>query len=388
MLMNTPQGKPSERLFMSGPRDEKEWLRAVLELCPLPAVAVAAGTGQPVLSNTVAQQLHLPPGAGPAADAQGERLEAEQVMPYLLGQGAGREGVEVSWQLAEQPVYYRVFSRPLPASNGHPRLAILTFVDITAQKTAEAELREALALRDEFFSVATHELKDPLFSLQLSIQLFRHAAEKQGQVPPHVRQHLEISQRQADRLARLIDNLLDVSRIANRRLQLDLEALDLCELVADVVNRLQDKAQAAGATFEMKLGEPVIGYFDRMKLEQIVSNLVTNAIKYGGGKPVTIEVQGNEETAVLIVADQGIGIAAKDQERIFQRFERASEGHKKASLGLGLYIVRSLVEAHGGTVAVQSELGKGATFTVTVPRKRLQVLRPPPTDNPQEEGMS
>jgi signal transduction histidine kinase len=300
-------------------------------------------------------------------------LDARQMIRYLLSQARGPQGMEVSRHAPEQAVYYRVFSRCLKTGHRPTSLTVLTFVDITPQKKAEAELREALQTRDEFFSIATHELKDPLFSLQLSIQLLRHAAEKQGEIPSHVLHHLEVSQRQAERLDRLIDNLLDVSRIGNGRVRLDLEALDLCELTRNVAGRLQEGARATESRITVENGKPVIGYFDRLKLEQIVSNLLTNALKYGAGRPITVRIQSAGGSAILQVEDHGVGIAAKDQERIFQRFERASQGHKRASLGLGLYIVRSLVGARGGTVQVQSALGKGATFTVTLPRRRLQL---------------
>jgi signal transduction histidine kinase len=254
----------------------------------------------------------------------------------------------------------------------------LSFLDITGRKSTEAEYRQALEARDEFFSVATHELKDPLFSLQLSLQLLRHSAERHGEVPAHVLHHMDVSERQIARLARLIDNLLDVSRIANRRLQLDLEALDLCELVHQVAGRFQNQASSAATPLASEGCEPVIGYFDRLKLEQVVGNLLSNAIKYGGGNPVTVRVRGEDGTAVVEVEDRGAGIPSEDQARIFERFERASKGHKKASLGLGLYIVRSLVEAHGGTVGVRSEPGKGSTFIVELPRNRLQPGECPP----------
>jgi signal transduction histidine kinase len=121
--------------------------------------------------------------------------------------------------------------------------------------------------------------------------------------------------------------------------------------------------------------QPVIGRFDRLRLEQILGNLLSNAIKYGAGKPVIVWVRGDGEWAMLDVQDSGAGIAPEDQARIFERFERASAGHKRASLGLGLYIVRSLAEAHEGTVHLQSQPGQGSTFTVRIPWQQ-------PSDDP------
>lgn len=234
------------------------------------------------------------------------------------------------------------------------------------------QLRQALEARNEFFSVVTHELRDPLFSLQLSLQLLRRSAQKQGDIPSHVLDHLEVGERQAARLGRLIENLLDVSRIMNNRLQLDIEKVDVAALVRDTVQHFKAQAAAAHTPLGLDAADPAVGYFDRLKLEQIVGNLLSNAIKYGASRPVLARVHVQGDNVVVEVEDQGQGIAAADQQRVFQRFERASEGHRKESLGLGLYIVRSLVEAHHGRVSVRSEVGRGTTFSVVLPCQRLK----------------
>jgi signal transduction histidine kinase len=203
--------------------------------------------------------------------------------------------------------------------------------------------------------------------LQLSIQLLRHTAERQGPVPAHVLQHLEVSERQVTRLGHLIDNMLDIARIVNGRFELDLESLDVCELAHQVVARFQAQASSSATPLLAEPCAPVVGRFDRLRLEQVLGNLLSNAIKYGAGKPVTVRVRGEDRWAIVEVEDRGAGIAPDDQGRIFERFERASAGHKRASLGLGLYIVRSLAEAHGGTVRLRSQPGRGSTFTVMIP---------------------
>ena len=164
--------------------------------------------------------------------------------------------------------------------------------------------------------------------------------------------------------------MLDVARIVNGRVELDVETFDLCDLAHQVVARFLGQACSSGTTLTAEPCQPVVGRFDRLKLEQVLSNLLSNAIKYGAGKPVTVRVRGDGEWAVVEVQDGGAGIAPEDQERIFGRFERASNGHKRASLGLGLYIVRSLVAAHGGSVGVRSHPGRGTTFTVMIPWER------------------
>ncbi|HJT78894.1 MAG TPA: HAMP domain-containing sensor histidine kinase [Gemmataceae bacterium] len=342
----------------------------LLAVQPFPCLVAEANSGRVLFVNAAAHEALLGPGPGYATDAAGGRIDKAD-LPRQLTASAGPEGTEITWHGSERQRTYRVFCRTLPSGAGSSARAVLTFVDVTAQKAAEESLRQALEARDEFFSVATHELKDPLFSLQLAIQLLRRLAQKQAQVPADFLRHLEVSERQAQRLAGLIDNLLDVSRIMNHRVHLDVEAVDLAGLAREAVGRFQARADAAGTALTAEAGAPVICYGDRIKLEQVLGNLITNAIKYGAGKPVAVRVRGEDGVAVVEVEDRGVGIAPEDQARIFHRFERASEGHRRDSLGLGLYIVRALVEAHGGSISLRSQPGRGTTFTVKLPRTRL-----------------
>ena len=376
VIMNTPEPTPSAQGAEPSLGDERSCLELMLRLQPFPCLVVEQDTARALLSNEEARRMRLAhpraaggEEAGYAIDAEGGRLEAEQVVPYLMGRDAGGDGAELTWHVPGDSRFFRVASRALPRKGGKSPLSMITFLDLTGQKTAEGELKEAVEARDEFFSVATHELKDPLFSLQLSIQLLRHAAERQGQVPGHVLQHLEVSERQVMRLGRLIDNMLDFARITNGRFDLDLEPLDLCELIHQVAGRFQGQANSSGTALTAERCTPIVGRFDRLKLEQVLGNLLSNAIKYGAGRPVTIRARPDGEWAVVEVQDGGPGIAPEDQARIFERFQRASSGHKRASLGLGLYIVRSMVEAHGGSVQLRSEPGRGSVFTVMIPWK-------------------
>ncbi|WP_165075231.1 sensor histidine kinase [Paludisphaera rhizosphaerae] len=369
--------RPERRVAKPAPDDERGWLAMLIDVHPLPTLVVDTESGDVAADNPAARSVPLRPPADASeresffAELNGSRVDFEGLIRGAIASASGE--VEFSWSARGRDFEFRSFCRPLPPADGRAPLAILTLLDVTEQRSTEREMRRALEVRDEFFSIATHELKDPLFSLQLSSQLLERTATRQGEVPPHVLHHLEVSQRQVERLSRLVDNLLDVSRIMNRRLQLDLETLDLADLVREAVGRFQERAESASTPIAAEVAGPIIGYFDRLKLEQVFGNLLANALKYGGGRPVTVRARAHGETAVVEVEDQGVGISLADQARIFERFERASEGHRKESLGLGLYIVRSLVEAHGGTVGVRSVPGKGATFTVTLPRKRLSV---------------
>ncbi|QEH37627.1 Sensor protein SrrB [Aquisphaera giovannonii] len=361
------------------PDDERGWLGMMVDLCPFPALVVDLESGEALIDNPAARDIPLrPPAEGHDGDdyfveRDGARIDPRDLARAIASPATAPGGVEVSWHARGREFDFRVFCRRLPAADGLAPLAFLTFLDITDRRATEWELRRALEVRDEFFSIATHELKDPLFSLQLANQLLRRALVRHGEIPAQVVHHLDVSRRQTERLSGLVDNLLDVSRIMNRRIQLDIEALDLADLVQEAAGRFRERAESSSTPVVTEIAGPIIGYFDRQKIEQVLGNLLSNAFKYGGGRPVTVRVHADEETAVLEVEDQGAGIAPEDQARIFGRFERASKGYRKESLGLGLYIVRSLVEAHGGSIGVRSEPGRGATFTVTLPRKRLPV---------------
>ncbi len=227
----------------------------------------------------------------------------------------------------------------------------------------------AVAARDEFLSIASHELRTPLTALKLALENMRRVATPDAiaKLPPeYVQRVLTTAERQGQRLENLVAALLDVSRIHMGRLELEFEDVDLGAVVAECVGQLEDEAAQAGSQIAAH-GEPVRGEWDRLRIGQIVTNLLANAVKYGAGKPVEIAYGASPERAWLAVRDQGIGIAPADQRQIFERFERAVSSKNYGGLGLGLYIVRRIVEAHGGTVRVESTPGEGAAFLVDLP---------------------
>ncbi len=257
--------------------------------------------------------------------------------------------------------------------------------DITVRKLAELEREqlygEALAAvraRDDFLSVASHELRTPLSSLKLQLDLLlrppRRAATAPA-LPEPVSERLRAAAGHVDRLSRLISELLDVSRITAGKLRLDLEQVDLSALCCDVVSRFHEDAARAGCEVTLIAAEKAPGKWDRLRLEQVVTNLLSNALKFGAGKPVEVTVQNQDPRRLLVVRDRGIGVPPEDVERIFQRFERTLSARRYAGLGLGLYIVRQIVHAHGGTIRVESQPGAGSTFTVELPPEPRPVVR-------------
>jgi signal transduction histidine kinase len=227
--------------------------------------------------------------------------------------------------------------------------------------------KEAVAQRDEFLSVASHELRTPVTSLQLAVQ---SALTVGDNAPPgFLRQALESAERQTRRLGRLVDALLDVSKIQAGRLELQKEPMDLVALVREVTALLAEDARRAGCEMRLLAGkEPLVGNWDKARLEQVVINLVSNAIKYGAGAPIEIAARSDGKRARFEVRDNGIGVPIAERGRIFERFERAVSARHYGGLGLGLYIVRRIVDAHGGHVAVESSQGEGARFVVELPQ--------------------
>jgi signal transduction histidine kinase len=237
---------------------------------------------------------------------------------------------------------------------------------LAEERAARSRAQQAIRIRDEFLAVASHELKTPLTAFLLVLDGVQRKLGALPSAPPEMWKKVEILSRQARRLEKLVADLLDVARIQSGRLHVSLEEVDLAAVVRDVVERQEQEAARARCLVDVAAGVPVVGVWDRSRVDQVVSNLLSNALKYGAGKPVSISVAAEAGTARLAVADQGIGIASEDHARVFQRFERAVE-QGFGGMGLGLWIAREIVTRLGGTIRVESELGRGARFTVELP---------------------
>ncbi len=229
--------------------------------------------------------------------------------------------------------------------------------------------REAVRLRDEFLAVASHELKTPLTPLNLRLQSLQRELDRKASPvdTARLKEHVVVLQRQCKRLSTLTESLLDVSRLEAGRLVLDLEYVDLSTLTREVTSRFVGQGERTSTALEVHATEPVVGHWDRIRLEQVVSSLLSNALKYGAGHPIHLFVERLPTGARLTVRDEGIGISPEHLPRIFDRFERAVSAEHFGGLGLGLYLTRHLVEAFGGTIRASSAPGKGATFDVDLP---------------------
>ncbi|WP_438004033.1 AAA family ATPase [Sorangium sp. So ce321] len=233
-----------------------------------------------------------------------------------------------------------------------------------------AEAQEAIARRDEFLLVASHELKTPLTSLKMQAYLVERLLPRYQRAevaPERIDAAFQVLNRQIARLGHLINELLDVTRLNAGRLTLVRAPVDLAALAREVVERMSQQLADARCSVQLDLDGPVVGHWDSSRLEQVLMNLLSNAMKYGAGGPIHVVARGQPDRALLVVRDHGIGIAASDQARIFERFERAVSVRNFGGLGLGLYIVRWIVASHGGAIRVESEPGAGATFIVELP---------------------
>lgn len=234
-------------------------------------------------------------------------------------------------------------------------------VETHSRKQAEG----AVQLRDEFLSVASHELRTPLFALQLSVQGLRGGLI--AATPENLARTLDVIDRQVVKLVRLVGDMLTVGRIQVGRLDLQREPCDLAEVVREVADRCASELVRAGSRLDLRL-VPVVGRWDRNKLDQVITNLLSNAIKFGAGEPIEVRLCEHEGMAELRVTDDGIGIAPELVPRLFGKFERAVSARSYGGLGLGLFITRMLVEAHGGTIRLdRSQPGMGSRFVVELP---------------------
>jgi signal transduction histidine kinase len=234
------------------------------------------------------------------------------------------------------------------------------------------EAQKAIGTRDEFFSIASHELRTPLTALKLQVHLLAKELERPESKEPDksiVMRLASQAEGQIERFSHLVETLLDFSRIQSGRMKLELSNFDLGEMIKETIEQLSPELKAVGSSVTLNVGQPVSGNWDRLRLEQVVFNLISNAMKYARGKPIAVSVSSDGESALIQVKDQGPGIARADKERIFHKFERAPGLRSISGLGLGLYVVRQIVDMHCGSVYVESELGAGATFIVRIPLK-------------------
>lgn len=248
-----------------------------------------------------------------------------------------------------------------------------------ASEEREILLRErtqAVQARDEFLSVGAHELRTPLTSLRLQVELTSRTTEK---LPPdlpvrsELTGRLESLRRQLARLELLVSQLLDVSRLNAGRLELHPEDLDVADVAREVLERFQPELERRDVPLALTGKREVPARVDRLRLEEVLTNLVSNALRYGRDQPVEVQLDADDAEVTIAVRDRGLGIGPEDQTRLFQPFAQLDSTRHSGGMGLGLWIVRNMVEAMGGRIALTSEVSVGSTFAVTLPRRHQMV---------------
>jgi two-component system OmpR family sensor kinase len=229
-------------------------------------------------------------------------------------------------------------------------------------------LKEAVAARDTVIAVAGHELRNPMGAIVVNVTNILYRMRREDGIPEWISTRLAALEKQTTNFVRRATTLLDVSRLTTERFAVDRELVCLADIVRDIVAETAEEARRSGCEVSVEATDAAMGWWDRAALEQVALNLLSNAIKYGAGAPIDVRVTCDESHAALTVRDHGIGIAESDRERIFGRFERAVTKRERPGFGLGLWIVRQLVIAHGGEVLVESTPGVGSLFTATLPR--------------------
>ncbi|MDX2094009.1 MAG: AAA family ATPase [Kofleriaceae bacterium] len=349
------------RLLCSTHDAKKATLAHALEQLPFShdadeGLARAMRTGEAVLYSRVrSTQLEAMGGARHAELVRGLGMESAMAVPFAV------RDEQLGGILLVSSDPHRLFTAADLAEA--EELGRRCAVAIDNAYLYQEALR-AVQMREDFLSITSHELRAPLSPLRMQLDLAREILHTD---PDKALQMLERADKQVDSLVRLVDDLLDVSRITVGKLQMQLEPVDLANLVEDVLKRFAPELARAKCRVVSRLERGVVGSWDHGRIEQVVVNLLSNAMKFGAGKPIEVDVCRLDGGAGLRVRDHGVGIAHEDRERIFERFERATPVRHFGGLGLGLYIVRELVAAHRGTIELESEVGKGSCFTVKLP---------------------
>ncbi len=352
----------------------RKFVEAVVERVPVPIVLIEPITARVTFSNAAADAMW---GTGmPRASSADEYREyyrlftpegvpvpSEEMPGVRAARGETLRGLRLELETPKGRISTLIDSASVPGLPGHPGTTVVSFQDVSQLVSTERALRDAVRVRDEFLSIASHELNTPLTPLKLQI-----AALRAGGLPPaKIERKLAMADRQIDRLAVLISDLLEVSRISAGGMKMEPETVPVAPVAREIAESVE-----AGASAQVRIAvagdDHVAAHVDRLRLEQVLTNLLTNAVKYGRDNPIDVTIAPVGSMVVLRVCDRGIGIAQDQLAKVFERFERAVSVRNFGGFGLGLWIVRQIVESWGGTVTVQSTVGEGSTFEVTMPR--------------------
>lgn len=358
----TADGRRLEVVSSEGLEGPSEESRPYLDLTERSLLGTALRDLQPAFIETRAEVERV---FGEQADLSGYPVSSAIVVPLavqgkLIGGLSFRFPEERAFGQRERDFAYALGAL---ASQAYYRASLYE------------EAQKAIEIRDSFLSIAAHELKTPLTSLKLQVQLGELQVERSAATPlspEKLKRVFQVCHSQADRLNSLVDDLLDVGRIESGTIVYNFTEVDMRKLIESVLERFGEALRLKDVSLEVAGPEPVLVICDTFRIEQVLINLLSNSVKYGLGKPVKVRLERVDGKARVSVRDQGMGIAAEKLELIFNRFERAISARNISGLGLGLYISRRIIEAHRGKIWVESSLGKGSTFFVELTAKKTQ----------------
>ncbi len=355
--------------------EAEDSVRAILAAAPVKlgqtAIGVAAQTGKTIFVPDVPPERFLAT-ARPGDRAFLERWPLTSLVVVPLRAGDAVLGTVTVGRGPPLPPLSEDDRSLLEDIADRAALAVVGARRLEEARTAAALAQDALQTRDAFLALASHELKTPLSTMTLQAGLAARAVRDPAKPEnaERLRAFVDATERSVARMVRLVDDMLDVGRIRQARVAISLEPADLGELVADTCARHVALLAQAGCDLHVDAPLGMHGAFDRFRIDQVVSNLLTNAARYGAGAPVDLALRTDGDRAELRVRDRGVGVRPEDRERIFSLYERASDDRNIPGLGLGLFIVRQIVDMHGGSVRVETpQDGPGATFVVQLPLK-------------------
>ncbi len=375
-------------------QENEVWLQAILNTLPLPTMLYQMGTGLGLYANSTAVQAAVPEEedrfdivknaklmstfiGNEATQARmttpsGEPIPPDQLPGKRVARGESFSGLEVTWTNLATDRYHNliVYGCPLPASARFPAMGLVNFIDVTQVVDQREELKRAVVARDEFLSIASHELRTPTTSIVLTLQSLQAKCDSGEELDrKEVCRKVKVANRGMDRLINLINELMNVSRLTRPR-DLKLTELDFCEVVRGVLDTHEEKMNSQRIHVIKHIpNEAIRGRWDEERVEQIVFIMVDNAVKYGLNRPIEVDVVHRVGHVELRVRDHGLGIKPQDRQRIFERFERAQPAKHYGGMGLGLWLASVAAKAMEGSVWVEDPPlgGTGAVFVLHLP---------------------
>ncbi|HET7369511.1 MAG TPA: ATP-binding protein [Gammaproteobacteria bacterium] len=366
-------------LQRNAPDEEQQFLRTMLNYMPIPAMLIEPASGEVCFANAAADEVaggRMPHGApcgrdpawGTITTVAGEPISAKDFPAERLARGERLRHFELQWHLPSSTRHLLLSGGKLPPMGSDTGFVVLMFEDITRLKSVEAELRNASRRKDEFLAMLAHELRNPLMPIRNALAIHGRADSREA-----AERARAMMDRHIKRMTRLIDDLLDVSRITRGKIKLQKERIELKRAVDTAIETTRPLITANRQQLDVSLPpQPVYLNADPTRVEQILTNLLTNAARYtAAGGHISLAVEPEGDNATVAVRDDGIGIPPDKLERIFELFSQVEDGDGRArsGLGIGLTLVQRLAEMHGGSVTARSDgPGRGSEFIVRLPR--------------------